>query len=91
MTSSKISSAPAAIARGPQAFEEPGRRRDQAHVGGDRLDDDAGHVVVDLGHDVVGHDHRLGHRVSGTPAEPGRPRVAMPLPPAASRPSLWPW
>ena len=28
---------------------------------------------------------------AGTPAEPGRPRVATPLPPAASSASLWPW
>jgi hypothetical protein len=26
-----------------------------------------------------------------TPAEAGRPRVAIPLPPPAKSPSLWPW
>ena len=28
---------------------------------------------------------------TGTPAESGRPSVAMPLPPPASSPSEWPW
>ena len=28
---------------------------------------------------------------AGTPAEPGSPRVAMPEPDSASRPSEWPW
>ena len=62
ITSSKTSSAPDAVALGPQALEEAGRRRDEAHVGGDRLDDHAGDVVVELGHDVVRHDDRVGDR-----------------------------
>ena len=62
------------VARGPQPFEEPGRRRDEAHVGGDRLDDHRGDVVVDLGHDVVGRHDGVGHRAGG---HAGRARQAQ--------------
>ena len=50
------------VALGPQALEEPGLRGDDAHVGGDRLDDHGGDVVVERGHLVVRHDERLGDR-----------------------------
>ena len=46
----------------PQPLEEARRRRDESHVGGHRLDDDACHPVVELGHHVVGDDHGVGHR-----------------------------
>ena len=80
-----------AIALGAQAGEEPGRRGDHAHVGRDRLDDDRGDLIVEHGHDVVRHDHRLGTAPVGTPAVPGRPSVATPLPPATSSASVAPW
>ena len=77
---------PAAALRGTPA------RRDQAHVGGDRLDDDARDVVVELGHArCTGTTTVSATRRSVTPAEPGSPSVATPLPPAASSASPWPW
>ena len=59
------------VARAAQSFEEPGSRRHHPHIGGDRLDDDAGDLVggrvercphrVEV---VVHGDHRLrGNRV----------------------------
>ena len=50
------------VAGGAQPLEEPGHRRDQVHVGRHRLDDDAGHPLVERGHHVVGDDLGVGHR-----------------------------
>ena len=50
------------VAGGAQPVEESVDRRHQAHVGRHRLDDDAGHPLVELGDQVVGGHHRLGHR-----------------------------
>ena len=49
------------VALGPQTVEEARRWRDDAHVRRDRLDDDRRDLLVEHGHDVVRHDHRLGH------------------------------
>ena len=54
-----------AVALGAQPVEEAGRRGDDAHVGGDRLDDDGGDLVVELGHHVVRHDDRVGDGAVG--------------------------
>ena len=73
ITSSKTSSAPTRSHSARSPSRNPGRGRDDAHVGGDRLDDHRGHVVVELGHHVVRHDHRLGDR---TGRHAGRARAA---------------
>ena len=91
ITSSKIEQGADAVALGAQPVEEPGSRRDDAHVGGDRLDDHGGHDVVELGHLVVRHDERLGDGAGRHPGGAGSPSVATPLPPAASRASVAPW
>ena len=83
---------PGRVARGPQALEEPGAGGDQVHVGGHRLDDDAGHVARRA------RVRRCRARPSvsatapaGTPAEPGSPSMATPLPRRPAAPSEWPW
>src|SRR5690606_36614678 len=50
-----------------------GGGRDEAHVGGDRLDDDAGHGVVEVGHDVVGDDAGVLHGGGGDAGGAGQP------------------
>ena len=50
------------VAGRPQPGQEALGRRHQAHVGGDRLHDHAGHLVVDLGDHVVGRDDGVGNR-----------------------------
>ena len=57
------------VALGPQTVEEPGRWCDDTHVRRDRLDEHRGHLLVELGHHVVGHHHRVGH---GTVGHAGR-------------------
>ena len=80
------------IALGAQAVEEPGLRGDDAHVGGDRLDDDGGDRLVERR--APGCTARRASRRPHRPA-PRRcresPSVATPLPPAASRASVAPW
>ena len=86
ITSSKMSRAPTRVAGRPQALQEPGRRRHQVHVGRHRLDDDAGHVARRAR--APRCRGRPGCRPpppSGTPAEPGRPSVATPLPAAGQQ------
>jgi hypothetical protein len=61
MTSSKINNAGARTSNS-ETFEKPRLRRDDAHVRGHRLDDHAGDVVVEFGHDVVRGDDRRRHR-----------------------------
>ena len=61
------------VALGAQAVEEPGLRGDDAHVGGDRLDDDGGDRLVELGHPVVRHDERLGDRPGRHAGRSGQP------------------
>ena len=73
MTSSKIEQRAGAVAGRAQPGEEPGRRRDQAHVGRDRLDHHAGDVVADSRHDVVRRHDGLADRGLG---HPGRARQA---------------
>ena len=86
-----------AVALGAQAGQEPVGRRDQAHVGGDRLDDDHGRVVVERRARRCRAPRRCRppHR-RVTPAESGEASVpstpsATPEPAAASRASEWPW
>ena len=61
-----------AVALGAQALEEAVVGRDEAHVGGDRLDDDARGVVVELGHLVVGRDDGVGHGGVGDAGRAGQ-------------------
>ena len=86
MTSSKISSAPAAVTGLPQPFEEPGHRGDQAHVGGDRLDDTHATSSSSSGTGVVGDHDRVGHRRRGTPADAGEPEGGHPAAAAGQQP-----
>ena len=68
MTSSKISRAPEASHACPaEATEEPRRRHHQSHVlsRSHRLDDHAGHRVVEGRDPVVRGDDGLGHRAGG--------------------------
>ena len=81
ITSSKTRSAPAASQAAAQALEEARRRGDEAHVGRDRLDHHAGHVVAERRHDVVrGHD-RLAHGGLGDPGRPGQAERGHAAPP----------
>ena len=80
------------VALGAQPLEEAGRGSDDAHVGGDRLDEHRGHVVVELrAPRCTARPSSRRPRSAGTPAVPGRPSVATPLPPAASSASVAPW
>jgi hypothetical protein len=63
-----------AVALGAEPREEPLDRRHQAHVGRDRFDDDAGDVVPQLGHDVVGGHDGVLDRVRGDPGRAGQPQ-----------------
>ena len=73
ITSSKIEQRPDAVALGAQPSRNPGLRGDHAHVGGDRLDDHAADILVELGHDVVRDHHRLGpHRPERQPCPADR-------------------
>ena len=67
---------PDGVAGQPQTFKEPGGRRDKAHVGGYRLDNDRGHRVVQVGQHVVGTDDGVGHRPGGDPVAPGQTLVS---------------
>ena len=67
ITSSNTSSAPWRVARSRSAVEESGGGRDEAHVRGDRLDEDRrglravlGERRVERGEVVVRHDDRVG-------------------------------
>ena len=48
-----------------QPFEKPGRRRDEAHVGGHGLDDHRSHAIIERRHHVVGRHDRVGDRTRG--------------------------
>ena len=85
MTSSKISSAPTASQAARRPARKPGRGRDQVHVGRHRLDDDARHRVVELGHDVVGRHHGVGHRPGGHAGRTGQPEHGDPAAPAGQQ------
>ena len=63
---------PGRVASRPETFKEPGSRRNKAHVGGHRLDDDRGHRVVQIGQHVVGSDDGVGHRPGSDPVAPGQ-------------------
>ena len=71
MTSSKISSAPTRSHSARSPSRKPVLGRHQAHVGGDRLDDHARRVGVELGHLVVGRDDRVGDRGVGDAGRAG--------------------
>ncbi len=78
MTSSQTSSAPASVQRRRRPARKPSAGGDQAHVGGDRLDEhrrELGAVaverVVERGVVVVGDDDGVGHRALGD-ARPNR-------------------
>ena len=86
MTSSKISSAPAASHAARSPSRNPVDRRDQAHVGGHRLDDDAGHLLVELGHRVVGDHDGVGHRRRRDAGRVGQPERGHPAAPAGQQP-----
>ena len=60
-----------AVALGAQALEEPVVGRDQPHVGGDRLDDDARGVAVELGHRLYGATTVSATAASVTPGRAG--------------------
>ena len=85
-----------AVALGPEAGEEPVGRRDEAHVGGDRFDDDARRRSRRARAPVVGRDRRVGH---GGRGHAGRARDAArrlgpsgdALPLSARSASPWPW
>ena len=98
ITSSKTSSAPDASHSVAETCEEARRRRDDSHVPGDGLDDDAREPFAELG------DRRSGGIASlygttivcavtelGTPADDGMPSVASPEPASARSASTWPW
>ena len=73
--------------------------RDEAHVGGDRLDEHRGEVGAVLrrrrassaARSLYGTTIVSATVPAVTPAEPGRPSVATPLPAATSSASTWPW
>jgi hypothetical protein len=78
ITSSKTKRAPGACAQVAEQLEEPGIGRDEAHVGGDRLDEHRREVVAVLGEGgldagaVVERDHhRVGDGRGRDPRAPG--------------------
>ena len=73
------------VAGRPQAREESLRRRHQAHVGRHRLDDHAGHPLVELGDPVVGGHHRLGHRAGRHAGRVGQAQGGHPAAPAGQQ------
>ena len=76
MTSSKISSAPTRSHSARSPSRNPGDRRDQAHVGGDRLDDHRGDRRRRArAPRCRGRPPCRPPRWPVTPAEPGRPSV----------------
>ena len=86
------------VARGAERLEEARLGRDDAHVAGDRLDEDRGEVLavpfhhgLDCVHVVERADDRVGGAAAGTPGEDGSPSVASPDPAAASSASACPW
>ena len=72
MTSSKISSAPTRSHSARSPSRNPGAGAIDAHVGGDRLDDHGGDLLVELRHLVVRHDERLGDRAGGHAGRAGQ-------------------
>ncbi len=81
-----------------QALEKAGRRRDDAHVPRDGLDDDARQpfaVPRDRRRDgvqvVVGTDDRVARDVGRHSGVAGMPNVATPEPASASNASTCPW
>ena len=87
------------VAQVAQQRQVGGARQDDAHVAGDRLDDQRRDVVAVLlergahGVEIVErHDHACRRRrPAGTPPEPGIPSVTTPEPALASSMSAWPW
>ena len=79
MTSSKISSAPTRSHSARRPSRNPSTGGDQAHVGGDRLDDHAGGVARRAsGTTLYGATTVSATAASVTPAEPGRPERGQP-------------
>ena len=81
-----------------ETLEESGVGRDDAHVPGDRLDEDGGDVVPRAAKSASTAARSLNGATSVsatvagvTPGESGRPSVATPEPAAASSASAWPW
>ena len=72
MTSSKISSAPTRSHSARSAARKPSAGGDEAHVGGDGLEDDRGDVVGEGGDVVEGHDRGVGHRGRRDPHRVGQ-------------------
>ena len=67
-----MSSAPTRSHSARSPARNPGCGRDDAHVGGDRLDDDRGHRLVEVRHLVVRHDERLGDGAGGHAGRAGQ-------------------
>ena len=78
ITSSRISRAPTRSHSARSPLRNPALGGDEAHVGGDRLDDHAGGLLVELRHDVVGRDDRVGHRRLGDARRPGQAEGSQP-------------
>ena len=91
MTSSKTSSAPAAshAARSPSRNPGAGSTRFMLAATGSTMT----HATrsSSSGTTLYGTTTVSATAPAGTPAEPGRPSVATPLPPPASSPSECPW
>ena len=85
MTSSKMSRAPARSQALPQAVQESGGRGYETHVGGHRLDDDAGDVAVELGDPVVRDHERVGHGPFGHARRAREPQRGHAAPPAGQQ------
>jgi hypothetical protein len=87
-----------AVAQRAQPLEIAGLRRHQAHVAGDRLDEDGGDLAAALGEArlgggevVVGRHQGGAVTAAGTPGDEGTPIVAAPEPAATRKGSAWPW
>ena len=91
MTSSKTSSAPAAshAARRPSKNPGTGGTRPMFAATGSTITHATDRSIS--GTTLYGATTVSATAPAGTPADPGRPSVATPLPPPASRPSEWPW
>ena len=90
---------PARAVSSPQRLEEARARRHDAHVAGDRLDDDRGDLVAaraeQLAHAVgvveVGASASSAASAAGTPGLSGTPSVSGAGPGRTRSESTWPW
>ena len=91
MTSSKISSAPAESHADRKPSRNPGTGATMPMFAATGSTITAATSTPTSGTTLYGTTTVSATLAAVTPADPGRPRVATPLPASASSASLWPW